>query len=503
MPRNKLQGFSINNQLFGGKPLFGKDTDWSGVFGDKLGPTDKPTRTTQADPQGTTEPTRTTQADPQGTGGYYQEYGQQDVLGTDLHSVLGGRYDVGALQKEYGDIFSDYDPTREQFAQKGLEFGQEAAGLGYQRQLGQYERQAELLGSQLGEEGYLAQAMGRQMGQLGLSREAAESGAAFQTGELGRQREQLGLQRGAAEASAAFQTGELGRQRAGAQRGISETYTGGRQGLMAMREQAGQAASRGGFAGSGAAQTQSERARQAYIGQLGGGVANLRDRLTGIGAREQMVQSDLERQLSGFGIQGRGIGAREQQIESDLSRQMKGFDIQGKGIEAGFGEATQRAQSQLTGIQSEIGEGGFLGQAYQNQLGQLGLGFQEDVYGLRDKYGEKQRDRLLDLINSGADLGRFRTGANDSVSSGSPGGNVTDRDIIGDMSWDYNFGGDAGNDNYEDYAEGGTGPAYDAWLAQQQQQGNTAQYGNQNQEGYDPSIQPQKDISDMNTGARG
>jgi len=478
MPRNKLQGFSINNQLFGGKPLFGKDTDWSGLFGDKLGPTDKPTRTTQADPQGTTEPTRTTQADPQGTGGYYQEYGQQDVLGTDLHSVLGGRYDVGALQKEYGDIFSDYDPTREQFAQKGLAFGQEAAGIGYQRQLGQYERQAELLGSQLGEEGYLAQAMGRQMGQLGLSREAAESGAAFQTGELGRQREQLGLQRGAAEASAAFQTGELGRQRAGTQRGISETYTGGRQGLMAMREQAGQAASRGGFAGSGAAQTQSERARQAYIGQLGGGVANLRDRLTGIGAKEQMVQSGLERQMAGFDIQGqglgareqqiqsdlsrqmaefdiqgRGIGAREQQIESDLSRQMKGFDIQGKGIEAGFGEATQRAQSQLTGIQSEIGEGGFLGQAYQNQLGQLGLGFQEDVYGLRDIYGEKQRDRLLDLINSGADLDRFRTGANDS---GTPE-DTPDQDRIGDMSWDYNYGGDERpddpgypeNDDYE------------------------------------------------------
>ena len=497
-------------------------------------------------PGPTNKPAGTTQADPQGTGGYYQQYGQQDVLGTDLQSVLGGRYDVGALQKEYGDIFADYDPTREQFAQQGLAFGQEAAGIGYGRQLGQYERQAELLGSQLGEEGYLAQAMGRQMGQLGLSREAAESGAAFQTGELGRQgerlglsreaaesgaafqtgalgrqREQLGLQRGAAEESAAFQTGELGRQRAGTQRGISETYTGGRQGLMAMREQAGQAAGRGGFAGSGAAQTQSERARQAYIGQLGGGVANLRDRLTGIGAKEQMVQSGLERQMAGFDIQGqglgareqqiqsdlsrqmaefdiqgRGIGAREQQIESDLSRQMKGFDIQGKGIEAGFGEATQRAQSQLTGIQSEIGEGGFLSQAYQNQLGQLGLGFQEDVYGLRDIYGEKQRDRLLDLINSGADLDRFRTGANDSGTPTPPGGNQTDRDIIGDMSWDYNYG----NDNYEDYAEGGTGPAYDAWLAEQQRQGNTTQYGNQNQEEYSPNIQPQKDISDMNTG---
>ena len=166
-----------------------------------------------------------------------------------------------------------------------------------------------------------------------------------------------------------------------------------------------------------------------------------------------MVQSDLERQLSGFGIQGRGIGAREQQIQSDLSRQMKGFDIQGKGIEAGFGEATQRAQSQLSGIQSEIGEGGFLSQAYQNQLGQLGLGFQEDVYGLRDIYGEKQRDRLLDLINSGADLDRFRTGANDS---GTPE-DTPDQDRIGDMSWDYNYGGDERpddpgypeNDDYE------------------------------------------------------
>ena len=432
----------------------------------------------------------------EGTGGYYQQYGQQDVLSTDLQSVLGDQYNVEALQKEYGDIFADYDPTREQFAQKGLAFGQEAAGIGYERQKGQYERQAELLGSQLGEEGYLAQAMRRQMGQLGLSREAAESGAAFQTGALGRQREQLGLQRGAAEESAAFQTGELGRQRAGTQRGISETYTGGRQGLMAMREQAGQAAGRGGFAGSGAAQTQSERARQAYIGQLGGGVANLRDRLTGIGAKEQMVQSGLDRSMEEFDIQGRGIGAREQQVQSDLSRQMRGFDIQGKGIEAGFGEATQRAQSQLSGIQSEIGEGGFLSQAYQNQLGQLGLGFQEDVYGLRDKYGEKQRDRLLDLIASGADLSRFMT---DSGTPTSPGGTPTDKDVDPDPNDPDPLGED------DDWREGGTGPEYDAWLEAQKNKSNdpAADYGRGWKTNPDPTITTEKDIRDMYKGEGG
>jgi hypothetical protein len=432
----------------------------------------------------------------EGTGGYYQQYGQQDVLSTDLQSVLGDQYNVEALQKEYGDIFADYDPTREQFAQKGLAFGQEAAGIGYERQKGQYERQAELLGSQLGEEGYLAQAMRRQMGQLGLSREAAESGAAFQTGALGRQREQLGLQRGAAEESAAFQTGELGRQRAGTQRGISETYTGGRQGLMAMREQAGQAAGRGGFAGSGAAQTQSERARQAYIGQLGGGVANLRDRLTGIGAKEQMVQSGLDRSMEEFDIQGRGIGAREQQVQSDLSRQMRGFDIQGKGIEAGFGEATQRAQSQLSGIQSEIGEGGFLSQAYQNQLGQLGLGFQEDVYGLRDVYGEKQRDRLLDLIASGADLSRFMT---DSGTPTSPGGTPTDKDVDPDPNDPDPLGED------DDWREGGTGPEYDAWLEAQKNKSNdpAADYGRGWKTNPDPTITTEKDIRDMYKGEGG
>jgi hypothetical protein len=432
----------------------------------------------------------------EGTGGYYQQYGQQDVLSTDLQSVLGDQYNVEALQKEYGDIFADYDPTREQFAQKGLAFGQEAAGIGYERQKGQYERQAELLGSQLGEEGYLAQAMRRQMGQLGLSREAAESGAAFQTGALGRQREQLGLQRGAAEESAAFQTGELGRQRAGTQRGISETYTGGRQGLMAMREQAGQAAGRGGFAGSGAAQTQSERARQAYIGQLGGGVANLRDRLTGIGAKEQMVQSGLDRSMEEFDIQGRGIGAREQQVQSDLSRQMRGFDIQGKGIEAGFGEATQRAQSQLSGIQSEIGEGGFLSQAYQNQLGQLGLGFQEDVYGLRDVYGEKQRDRLLDLIASGADLSRFMT---DSGTPTPPGGTPTDKDVDPDPNDPDPLGED------DDWREGGTGPEYDAWLEAQKNKSNdpAADYGRGWKTNPDPTITTEKDIRDMYKGEGG
>ena len=346
----------------------------------------------------------------QGTGGYYTQHGQQDVLGTDLQSVLGDQYDVGALQAGYGNIFGEYDPTRETFAQQGLAFGQEAAGIGYERQKGQYERQAELLGSQLGEEGYLAQAMGRQMGQLGL-------------------------------------------QEAGAQRGISETYTGGRQGLMAMREQAGQAAGRGGFAGSGAAQTQSERARQAYMGQLGSGVANLRDRISGIG-------------------------------------------IQRQGVQAGFAESTQRAQSQLSGIQSEIGEGGFLSQAYQNQLGQLGLGFQEDVYGLRDKYGEKQRDRLMDLIASGADLSRFM-GTGDPTT---PGGTPTDLDVDQDWSSGGENMGEGTNpwDQYnEDWAEGGTGTEYDAWLASQGQSTDPAsQYGGTTNP--NPTITTEKDIRDMN-----
>jgi hypothetical protein len=290
---------------------------------------------------------------------------------------------------------------------------------------------------------------------------------------------------------------------------------------MAMREQASQAAGRGGFAGSGAAQTQSERARQAYIGQLGGGVANLRDRLTGIGAKEQMVQSglerqmkgfdiqgqglgareqqiqsDLSRQMAGFDIQGRGIGAREQQVQSDLSRQMRGFDIQGKGIEAGFGEATQRAQSQLSGIQSEIGEGGFLSQAYQNQLGQLGLGFQEDVYGLRDVYGEKQRDRLLDLIASGADLSRFMT---DSGTPTSPGGTPTDKDVDPDPNDPDPLGED------DDWREGGTGPEYDAWLEAQKNKSNdpAADYGRGWKTNPDPTITTEKDIRDMYKGEGG
>ena len=353
----------------------------------------------------------------QNTGGYYEQYGQQDVLGTDLQSALGDQYNVEALQAEYGNIFGEYDPTRETFAQQGLAFGQEAAGIGYERQKGQYERQAELLGSQLGEQGYLAQAMQRQMGQLGL-------------------------------------------QEAGAQRGISETYTGGRQGLMAMREQAAQTAGRGGFAGSGAAQTQSERARQAYMGQLGSGVANLRDRLSGIG-------------------------------------------IQRQGVQAGFAESTERAQSQLAGIQSEIGEGGFLSQAYQNQLGQLGLGFQEDVYGLRERYGEKQRDRLMDLIASGADLSRFMGTGGDPTT---PGGTPTDLDIDPDMGGTDPSGENMGEgtnpwDQYnEDWAEGGTGTEYDEWLKNQQNQNTdpASQYGRGWETNPDPTITTEKDIRDMN-----
>jgi len=99
-------------------------------------------------------------------------------------------------------------------------------------------------------------------------------------------------------------------------------------------------------------------------------------------------------------------------------------------------------------------------------------------------------DRALALQQSGATMGAG-TGAGTGAGAGAgtgvdttvtpPGGSQTDIDIMTDPSMPDPSGdyGSTMNDNFEDYAEGGTGPAYDAWLADQQQQGNTAQYGGQ------------------------
>ena len=66
--RSALEGF----QVFGDdNPVFGDDTDWSGVFGDTLGPTTDPTTpTTPTDP---TDPTA-------GSTGYGTAIGTQSAL---------------------------------------------------------------------------------------------------------------------------------------------------------------------------------------------------------------------------------------------------------------------------------------------------------------------------------------------------------------------------------------------------------------------------------------
>jgi hypothetical protein len=99
-------------------------------------------------------------------------------------------------------------------------------------------------------------------------------------------------------------------------------------------------------------------------------------------------------------------------------------------------------------------------------------------------------DRALALQQSGATMGAGAgagTGAGAGAGAGTgvdttvtpPGGSQTDIDIMTDPSMPDPSGDYSStmNDNFEDYAEGGTGPAYDTWLADQQQQGNTAQYG--------------------------
>ena len=378
-----------------------------------------------------------------GQGGGQDPSGNLNKL-TNLNTILSG-YDVDQLEKEFGDIFEDYDPTQEDFVRAALGLDQDAlglakqeAGIGFDRQTGQLTRQQDLLE---GQQGYLAQALDRDQRSLGLQVGLAEDQLGFAgrardqalsrtdlqrqllEGEVGedgrlaqefaaqqrrfdlrqgamteqrdesqaaildqmagidRQRDVLdigeegqlsqldarkadikrelqnqGLSEDEAERQASFQIGEQSRQattqlgdirrqqqgldlgRMDLQDQIAGTVDEARGNLLDLYSQGRQAT--GGFAGSGARVTATERARDRYTGDVGRRTGSLRR----AESRLDIQQEGLESRASDIRA---GLTARTGEIEAGLQTFMDRGDITREGAEARVGELASNYQRQL------------------------------------------------------------------------------------------------------------------------------------------------------------
>ena len=312
-----------------------------------------------------------------------------------LESVL-SEYNVAALQGEFGNVFETYDPTREEFAQQradlqleGLDLQRDAAGIGLERQQGQFGRQAGLLESQL-ESNIAADALAQR--RLGLQRTALEARQGDVDEDLALRNQLLNLQQ-----EQQYSAADAARR-------------GARANLMGLYDQSQVT---GGFAGSGARDMVRQRAIQGLTDSAQSRISSLTDTRR-IGLAKQQAQQQRDRQ------------------QRSLGSQLSGLDISNEARQLQFESQQGRISSQLEGIQAELGNEGFLQRAFENRMAgldisgrQIGLSTGEKIFGIREDYEEDTRRRLIDIIRGGGNLNRFKLATDD-------GPNQTDQDIGND-----------------------------------------------------------------------
>jgi hypothetical protein len=158
---------------------------------------------------------------------WFTDYGDAPTSSPTTASdiIYDSGYDPDKVLGDFEDVFDEYDPRREQFAQDRLLNQQEAATLQFQQAEGQAEREKALIQDQLGAGGFLQQALTRQQESLDLQRGEAESAQQrlegyFDPGAPGEQGrmvkgarqiagEQVGIQRGLTEAEMGFADRDL------------------------------------------------------------------------------------------------------------------------------------------------------------------------------------------------------------------------------------------------------------------------------------------------------
>ena len=334
--------------------------------------------------------------------------------GTDLGKILGDMgYDAEALKERFGEMFADYDPTREGFTERGLGLDFDQLGLAkrqaetsYDRATGQAERQFGLLEDRLG---FADRARDISLGRTGIQRDLLESEKIRSTQDLLRQRERFDIQEeGLTDTALQRQRGldlQQSGARAGARASLFDAYASG--------------ANTGGFAGGGARMSAAQRAAQR--------TAELYQReadRTGI-AREGL-NSLLQRQLSNLSLNRDQSVSSYKRKQDQLGAQLGGLALTDASTKLQHEQTSGAIGSQLKGLEAELGQvdpvtgqrtGGFLQQSYKDQLAGIDLGFERrelgadvDLFGQREDYREKVGDRLIDLIQSEADLGGTKRG---------------------------------------------------------------------------------------------
>jgi len=298
--------------------------------------------------------------------------------GSPLEQALSD-YDVPRLQEFYGNVFDEYSETRESFLEQKaqvdrarLDLQRDDAGIGLERQQGQFGRQEDLLQDQLGLNVNLNRIREEQ---TQLQREALEGREEDVDQDFAMRQRMLGLQE---------------EQQAQA---LDSTRSGARNQLMGLY---GQSEVTGGFAGSGARDMVRQRAIDSFTDNASNRISSLADTRR-IGLARQQATQQRDRQLRGLGSQLSGL---------DLADRQRQFQ---------FDNQQGRINNQLEGIQSELGDQGFLQRAFDNRMSGFDLtGRQqqqtqtEAVFNLRDDYKKDVRARLIDIIRGGGDLNPFK-----------------------------------------------------------------------------------------------
>jgi len=218
-----------------------------------------------------------------------QDTEQRERLPIDLQSILTD-YNVPALQREFGDIFQEYDPTREQFTTRRADI------------------QRGLIDAQLGETGFLQQAMQRQQAGLDIQERLLQQQQLDEPALQERRLRRLELQEE-----------DIAQQR--------ENITGGARGqLFNVMQTARQET--GGFSRSGARSAAVQRAIEGYTGDVGSRISSLGRNLERLGLQREDVELSSERRLDTLGSQLQRLGLQREELGDTFSERRGRLEAQ-------------------------------------------------------------------------------------------------------------------------------------------------------------------------------
>ena len=218
-----------------------------------------------------------------------QNIEQRERLPIDLQSILTD-YNVPALQREFGDIFQEYDTTRERFVTDRADI------------------QRGLIDAQLGETGFLQQAMQRQQAGLDIQQNLLQQQVQDESSLQSRRLNRLALQE---EDIAQQQENVIGGAR-------SQLF----DAMQTARQETG------GFSRSGARSTAVQRAIEGYSGDVGSRIASLNRNLQRVDLQRQDVELGSQRRLDVLGSQLDRLGLQREELDDSFQQRQSRLEAQ-------------------------------------------------------------------------------------------------------------------------------------------------------------------------------